>query len=377
MPGESAVVGVISKVMAVTGFSSLGASACEWLGLTSKEAVEGNDPNVVSQGLDAIISGMDAVGDAVADVRDNAGEAIHDTLSNVPVIGGLLGGITDVAGTAVDIVGGVWSEAMSTIGCVQKVSNVAGATLFGASYVDSEAEAVAGLSEEEAATASAQEKIRSGGIGGVIDVIFDAGANVVDFITGGSEEEASSWVDAFGEAYENGEISDNDAAFIIEMYDNGTLTDDDLNTLTSAISGGELSWSDFTSLFDDSVQFQESDVSSEDVPIWLQSLTSDLESGSLSESQATNILAAYQYGYVDDAVLNDYYTSVASGQTNWNILGSNFGQLFATLQTEEATSSNDLDTALISMDNAAMSQASSSKSEPVLEVTEPSDSLSL
>lgn len=209
-----------------------------------RESCERNGENVVSKGLDMVISGMDAVGDAASSVRDGVGGLLHDSLSKVPLIGGVLGGITDAAGVVVDVGGGIYSEAMHVLGEVQDASNVVGAVTVGAKYVKSDAEAVDGLSDEQKEDMSAMEIIRSEGFtGGGISVIGKAVGGFFDHIMGTDEQAASpAWLDSLNEAYESGKISDQKAQGIVYAYEQGIVSDDVLNDYAASADAGECEW---------------------------------------------------------------------------------------------------------------------------------------
>jgi hypothetical protein len=188
---------------------------------------------------------MDAFGDAVAHARDESGKAIHDNLSKVPLIGGVLGGVTDAAGVVVDLGGSVYSELMSTVGVAQNVSNVAGAKLAGASYVRSDAEAARGLSDEEKSDASLIERVRSEGlISGSIGAAIDGVSGVVSHVFGGDTQtqEDPAWMESLARAYDAGEISEDKVGNLMLAYDAGALTDDTLNDYANGADAGEYTW---------------------------------------------------------------------------------------------------------------------------------------
>lgn len=210
-----------------------------------KERVSEGGENVVSKGLDVVISGMDAVGDAVAGVRDGAGSVAHDVASKVPVIGGLLGGLVDGAGAVVDVGGGIYSEAMHLLGAAQDISNVVGAGAFGAKYVESEAEASRGLTDEELDSMGATEIIRSEGlVSGTFSVASKGVFGLVDRLTGkgGEGEDMSAWERSLAQARESGKISDDKASGISFAYENGIVSDEVLDDYAASVEAGECEW---------------------------------------------------------------------------------------------------------------------------------------
>lgn len=255
---EMAVVGVVKafakpvlKAISITETAGLAGSFLSMVGI-DRESLEGHGKNVVSQGLDAVISGMDAVGDAVAGVRDTTGAAVRGAVSKVPIIGGALAGVTDALGTVVDIGGGLWSEAMSTLGLAQDASNFVGAAAFGADFVESDVEAVDGLSDEAVDKMSFSEIVRSEGIGGILTAgvkeLKGIGHKIGDALGfGGADDQAdasSAWSESLLSSYQSGATSDAQVAMIVSAYEAGVVSDGALNKFAAAAGQGQCAWSD-------------------------------------------------------------------------------------------------------------------------------------
>ena len=247
----SAIVNGSLKALGVIRNTEFGAGIAEMFG-PGKEAYDNNGENVVSKGLDAVISGMDALGDNVANVRDSVGKGVHDAVSKVPLIGGLLGAATDAVGVVVDAGGAVYSEVVATVGSLQSISNIAGSKFFGAKYVESDAEAVKGLSDEQKQDMSVTEIMRSEGvIGGAVSVVGKGLGAVKDAVFGKDESESSSlsdsdtpaWFGSLESAYAEGRVSDAQASEIVRSYEAGVVTDDLLNEYATDVDAGSCNWS--------------------------------------------------------------------------------------------------------------------------------------
>lgn len=254
-----------------------------------KERVSGNGENLVSKGLDLVISGMDAVGGAVAGVRDGLGSAAHDVVSKVPVIGNLLGGIVDGAGAVVDVGGGIYSESMHLLGAAQDVSNVVGAGAFGAKYVESEAKAVRGLTDAEIDSMGASEIIRSEGIvSGTFSVATKGAFGLIDHLTGKGREgdAAHEWEKSLAAAQESGEISDAKANGILFAYESGIVGDELLDDYAASVGKGMCKWD----VLGTNLCSLVSNLSARDVPVGAtEEALSAMESAARASAASTSV----------------------------------------------------------------------------------------
>lgn len=237
----SALYGVVQSVYV----GEMAADVIDLVG-PSKADVEGHEENKVSRALDTIISGMDTFGDHAAGLRDTAGKAVHDAVSKVPLIGGLLGRATDALGMVVDAGGAVYGDVVGTVGATQHMSNIVGAKFFGMDYVESEAEAVKGLSDEQKEDMSAMEILRSEGfINGSMSLLGRAASSIFgpgDAQGDGAGVEMPAWAISLDEGVSSGAVSDQDASSILGAYAAGAITDDVLEDYAQQVEQGSAEW---------------------------------------------------------------------------------------------------------------------------------------
>lgn len=152
---------------------------------------ENGGVNIVGSGINGLVDMVDAISDGAASVRDGAGKAIHDALSSVPVVGGLLGTATDAAGVLVDAAGGIVSEAKNLGQGVASIVETGGSVLLGTKYERSDYKTGQKQEEGTVDARSFQETVREDGIisGTVGWVMNQAGGFIADKLGIGADGE--------------------------------------------------------------------------------------------------------------------------------------------------------------------------------------------
>ena len=276
-----------------------------------RERTAGNGVNVVSAGLSGICQLYDGAVNGVTNVRNTVGKGIHDVVSSVPLVGPILGGVTDAAGGVVDFVGAgvsmVGSEGRSMIEDVQSASNTIFGNAFGAAPVDIAHDYKTMDQGYSALECWADGGLISAPISGVIDGVGQAvGGSTLDSVTEIAFSEES--LQLYG--------GNPTQAFFSSAVDNGLVSQEQVSEIHAMQAAGKIDENHY--------DFMAMRMLSGDN---MQNIISGMKDGSAYTPEAMADLADYQSGKSDlmAAVQGDFSqinTQTAAGKAASAAIGA-------------------------------------------------------